>query len=80
MDAFSNPIILEYCEKVGIYEIYSHKGNVITYYSYFGGEGFYRITRNCKTGFEARKHLRYKKVPKFLKTKEGWNLYNYFVG
>ena len=70
---------LMFCEKYGIYEIYSEKGNIITYYSYFGSEGFYRISINLKTGKETRKNLRYKKVPKFLKSDLGTK-YNYFVG
>ena len=77
---FDTDTVLRYCEKYGIYELYKEKGNVITYYSYFGNEGFYRITKNVVTGREVRKHLRYKKVPKFLLTKEGWTRYNYFVG
>lgn len=74
----NNPILL-YCEKYGIYELYKEKGNVMTYYSYFGREGFYKVTVNVKTGKEIRKHLRYRKVPKFLKGEYGVR-YNYFVG
>ena len=68
-----------YCEDHGIYELYSEKGNIITYYSYFGQEGFYKVTKNLKTGKETRKNLRYKMVPKFLKSELGTK-YNYFVG
>lgn len=75
-----NNLVLCYCEDHGIYEIYSEKGNVITYYSYYGNEGFYRVTKNVKTGREVRKHLRYKRTPKFLKTKEGYTRYNYYTG
>ena len=71
---------LAYCEKHGIYEVHSEKGNVITYYSYFGSEGFIRVTQNLKTGKEVRKHLRYKKIPRFLLSKEGYTRYNYFTG
>lgn len=77
---FENENVLRYCEKYGIYEVYSVKGNVMTYYSYFGGEGFYRITKNVVTGREVRKHLRYTKPPKFLLTPEGYTKYNYFTG
>lgn len=77
---FDTDTVLRYCEKYGIYELYKEKGNVITYYSYFGNEGFYKVVKNVATGREVRKHLRYKKVPKFLLTKEGWTRYNYFVG
>lgn len=69
-----------YCENHGIYEVYREKGNIITYYSYYGNEGFYKVTVNVLTGEEKRKHLRYKRVPKFLLTKEGWTRYNYFTG
>ena len=77
---FNTQNVLSYCEKHGIYELYKEKGNVITYYSYFGDEGFYRVTKNVVTGREVRKHLRYKTCPKFLRTKEGWIRYNYFTG
>ena len=68
-----------YCEKYGIYEVYKAEGDVITYYSCFGREGFYKIVRNCATGKEIRKHLRYKKTPKFLTSPSGVR-YNYFCG
>ena len=77
---FENDTVLRYCEKYGIYEVYSVKGNVMTYYSYFGNEGFVKVIKNLKTGKEVRKTLRYKKTPKFLKTPEGYTRYNYFVG
>lgn len=70
---------IAYCEEHGIYEIYSEKGNIITYYSYFGSEGFVKVTHNIKTNKEERKHLRYKKTPKFLRGKYGTR-YNYFTG
>ena len=76
---FNSEAVLEFCEKYGIYELYKEKGNVITYYSYFGDEGFYKIIQNVKTGKEIRKHLRYKKCPKFLRGEYGVR-YNYFVG
>lgn len=59
-----------YCENYGIYEVFHERGNVITYYSYYGNEGFYKVTVNVLTGEEKRKHLRYKRVPKFLLTCE----------
>lgn len=77
---FNNQDVILYCEKHGIYELYGVRGNVITYYSYFGNDGFYKIIKNIKTGKEIRKSLRYKKVPKFLLTSEGYLKYNYFVG
>ena len=76
---FDNVDVLRYCEDHGIYEVYRRKGNVITYYSYFGAEGIYKITKNVKTGFEARELTRYKKPPKFLVTDKGTK-YNYFTG
>ena len=77
---FNTQAVLLYCEKWGIYELHSEKGNVITYYSYYGNEGFIRVTKNVKTGREVRHPLRYKKIPKFLLTKEGYTKYNYFTG
>ena len=71
--------ILCYCEKYGITEVYKVRGNTITYYSYFGGEGFYRVTKNVATGYERRKNLRYAKPPKFLNGQYGVR-YNYFCG
>lgn len=77
---FNTKAVLLYCERYGIYELHSEKGNVITYYSYYGNEGFIRVTKNVKTGREVRKHLRYKNIPKFLKTEDGYVRYNYFTG
>ena len=74
-----NDSTIIYCENHGIYEIYKEKGNIITYYSYFGNEGFYKVVVNVKTKKETRKHLRYKKVPSFLIGEYGTK-YNYFVG
>lgn len=72
--------IICYCEKYGIYEIYKVIGkNTIVYYSYFGSEGIYKITKNIATGKETRKRLRYTKIPKFLVTENGTR-YNYFCG
>ena len=70
---------LKYCEEHGIYEVYSERGNVITYYSYYGNEGFYKVVKNIKTGKEIRKHLRYKKIPEFLRG-DDCVLYNYYTG
>ena len=72
--------IIAYCEQHGIYEVYSVKGNVITYYSYFGSEGFYKITKNIITGKGTRAQLRYKHTPKFLISANGGTKYNYFCG
>ena len=72
--------ILRYCEDNGIYEVYAIQGNTITYYSYYGADGFYKITKNIKTGKETRQKLRFKKAPKYLKTKDGYTRYNYFTG
>lgn len=77
---FNTPEVLAYCEKYGIYELYSEKGNVIIYYSYYGKEGFVRVYKNVKTGREVRRVLRYRKTPKFLKTEDGCIKYNYFIG
>lgn len=76
---FNTPEVLKYCERHGIYELYKENGSTITYYSYYGDEGYFKVVRNCKTGFEVRQHLRYKNCPKFLKGKFGVR-YNYFVG
>lgn len=73
-----NHNVLLYCEAHGIYEVYKEKGNIISYYSYFGNEGFYKVTVNVVTGKGNRKHLRYNNIPKFLKGEFGVK-YNYFV-
>lgn len=72
--------ILCYCEDHGIYEIYKVRGNVITYYSFFTGEGIYKIVKNIKTGKETRKLTRYKSTPKFLIAENGGLKYNYCCG
>lgn len=60
---------LLYMERIGIIEIYSETLKTITYYSYFGTEGFYKVHKNIETGKETRKHISRK--PKN---------YNYFCG
>ena len=75
----SNKVIC-YCEDHGIYEIYKTKGNVIMYYSFFSGEGFYKIVKNIKTGKETRTLLRYKRIPSFLRGANGSTKYNYCCG
>ncbi len=77
---FDTDAVLIYCEKNGIYQLHKEKGNVITYYFYYGSEGFLRVTKNVKTGREVRKSLRYKNIPKFLLREDGATLYNYFTG
>lgn len=64
---------LEYCERVGVYEVWREKGDILTYYSYFGSEGFYKVEKNLMSGEEKRTHLKSK--PKAI----GYR-YNYFVG
>lgn len=54
--------------KIGVYE-YKVKGNKMIYISYFGSEGFYKVTHNLDTGEELRKYQRTTKLP-----------YNYFCG
>ncbi len=72
---FANEDALLYCEKIGIYAVHKRVGNIITYYSYFGNEGFYKVTHNVKTGAETRKHMIWRQTPKWL-----GNNYNYFCG
>lgn len=67
---FSNENVLKYCEKVGIISVYSRKNDEIVYYSYFGNEGYYKVTKNVVTGAETRKHLNKKPNAE----------YNYFCG
>ena len=73
-------VAIRHCEKYGIYEIYKQHHNRLIYYSFFGSEGFYRIEKDLMSGEEKRTHLRYKKTPAFLLTKEGYTRYNYFTG
>lgn len=76
-----------YCEKIGIYEIYRETLKTITYYSYFGYEGFYKITKNLETGKQKRQHMKWNKAPAFLLVDSEINgkpfqftKYNYFCG
>lgn len=55
-------------EDIGVYS-YKVKGNKMIYISYFGREGFYRVTHNLDTHEETRRHQQ--------TTKEE---YNYFCG
>jgi len=61
-------------ERIGVYE-YKVKKNIMSYYSFFGGEGFYKVEHNLDTHMEIRTHLKYKKTPKHLIGK-----YNYYTG
>ena len=48
-------IALAHAEEYGIYS-YKVKGNIMKWYSFFRGEGFYKVTLNLDTGEEIRKH------------------------
>lgn len=79
---FTNSKVLCYCEDYGIYEVYSLRGNVITYYSLYP-EGMYKVQHNIKTGKESRKLLRYKNIkhlPKMFYGTNGGTKYNYMEG
>ena len=78
---------LLYMEKIGICEIYSETLKTITYYSYFGSEGFYKITKNLESGKETRNHMKWTKAPKHLLVETTFmgepftaTKYNYFCG
>ena len=47
-------LVINYVERYGIIE-YKVKGNVITYYETFYGEGKYKVEYNVKTKEEKRK-------------------------
>lgn len=69
---------LKYCEAHGIYELWKERGNVITYYSWYGDDlerPFLKVEHNIKTGNEKRKRLRFRTAPKFLVGR-----YNYCCG
>lgn len=57
-----------YAEKIGIYH-FEVRGSKIIYISYYGSEGFYKVTRDLLSGKETRKHQ--------ASTKKK---YNYFCG
>lgn len=63
-------------EKIGVYE-YKVTDNLMIYYSFFGSEGFYKVTHNLDNGKETRKHIKAKK-PKAEWYEKGH--YNYFCG
>ena len=71
---------LRYRERCGIYQTYSETLKTMTWYSYFGSEGFYKVHKNIETGKETRKHMKWIKCPKHLRTSDGWDLYMYFEG
>lgn len=77
-------IALRHAEKIGVYE-YTVNGSYMEYWSLFD-EGFYffRVDLNTLEREEVC-HLHWEKsegypVPAFLKTPEGYTLYNYFCG
>lgn len=53
-------------EKIGVYD-YEVKGNKMIYLSYFGYEGFYKVTHNLDTDTETRRHQ--------ASTKKSYNYY-----
>lgn len=81
-EIFDNRMVLRYCENHGICEVYSRRGNSITYYSLYT-EGMYKVTHNVQTGKETRKLLRYKDfkhLPKMFYGETGGTKYNYMEG
>ncbi len=85
--SFWESVKVSYMEKIGIIEIYSETLKTITYYSYFGSEGFYKITKNLESGKETRKHMKWTKTPKHLLVETTFmgkpftaTKYNYFCG
>ncbi len=79
----ANRKVLSYCEGHGIYEIFSRRGNVITYYSFYNGEGFYKVKVNVtKPSTMVRKRMKTYRIghlPKFLIGEHGTK-YNYCEG
>ena len=73
--SMASDALLKHCETYGITAVYKETGNIATWYSYFGNEGFYKVSYNTKTGHQTRQRLRYKRAPKFLNGN-----YNYFCG
>ena len=78
---------LLYMERIGIIEIYSETLKTITYYSYFGDEGFRKVHKNIETGKETRKRMKWEKAPKHLLVETTFlgkpftaTKYNYFCG
>lgn len=81
VNVFKNNKALCYCEDRGIYEVYSRKGNIITYYSLYE-EGIYKVTVNVLTRKENRhllKNTSATRIPKYLRDVYG-NKYNYYSG
>lgn len=72
-----NDLALRRAERIGVIE-YAVKGNKMVYYSYYGGEGFYKVEHNLDTNAESRKPLSdsYCRSAKWRKL----NRYNYFCG
>lgn len=61
-------LALEHAERHGIYP-YKVVGNLMKWISYFGNEGFYKVTYNLDTKQETRKHQKTTRLE-----------YNYFCG
>lgn len=63
-------LAIQRAEKIGVinYEVNEKKGTM-SYISYFGKEGFYKVVRNLLTGEETRTPQKSTKKP-----------YNYFCG
>lgn len=69
-----------WCEKVGVYEVYKQTEKTITYYSFYYGEGFYKVVKDFESGAEHRTLLKAQRTPKHLLSPEGHPLYNYCTG
>jgi hypothetical protein len=75
---------LRYAETVGIIE-YQVNGNLMEYWSFFSGEGWYFIRRDLDKEEDVFRgaHIPFipeMGVPSFLKTNGGATLYNYNIG
>lgn len=70
IDGFWEWKALCHAEDIGIYSYTANpKKRTMTYYSYFGSEGFYKVVHHLDSGFEVRTHLNSTK-----------HEYNHFVG
>lgn len=70
IDGFWEWKALCHAEDIGVYSYTTNpKKRTMTYYSYFGSEGFYKVVHHLDSGFETRTHLNSTK-----------HEYNYFVG
>lgn len=75
-----------YAEKIGVYE-YKVNGSLMEYWSFYGPEGWYFVRYDLENEKEVFRGANIpwddslnERIPAFLRTKDGFTMYNYMQG